>query len=308
MGVSTRPSALHRQQRASFKRAAAVLLFGFTVSVATSFASPTPEQPDIATTQSIATDNSHEVSVSTVAPGKESLSVMARLTTMSVNIAKDVMWQVRNASGELIIDATASSVESPLIPGEYIVEAQYGAVALREKVNVAAGNSVTINFVLNAGGLRVLPAVKNLAATDLATKTMVYALSGIDKGKLVAHSEMPGELIKLVAGLYRVESRMGAGNLTSVTDVRIRPGKMSAVEVVHQAGIARLSFVGSPDAKVTWDVRPIDGVSITSLEGLTQKLALKPGTYLAQANVNGEILTAKFKIVAGEERDIMLGN
>jgi hypothetical protein len=308
MGVSTRPSALHRQQRTYFRRAAAVLLFGLSVSVATSFASPTPELPDVATTQSIATDNSHEVLISNVPAGKESLSVMARLTTMSSNIAKDVMWQVRNAAGELIIDATASAVESPLAPGEYIVEAQYGAVALREKVSVAAGNSVTINFVLNAGGLRVLPALKDMATTDIDSKTLVYALSGFDKGKLVAHSEKPGELIKLVAGMYRVESRMGSGNLTSVTDVRIRPGKMSAVEVLHQAGIARLSFVGSPDAKVTWDVRPIDGVSITSLEGITQKLALKPGTYLAQARVNGEILTAKFKIVAGEERDIMLGN
>ena len=44
------------------------------------------------------------------------------------------------------------------------------------------------------------------------------------------------------------------------------------------------------------------------LDGITHKLVLKPGTYLAEAHVNGEILTAKFKIIAGEERDIMLGN
>ena len=114
--------------------------------------------------------------------------------------------------------------------------------------------------------------------------------------------------MKLPVGAYRVESRMGLGNTTAVTDVRIRAGKMSAIEVTHQAGVARLNFVGSPDAHVKWDVRPIDGIKITTLDGLTHKLALKPGTYLAEAHVNGEILTAKFKIVAGEERDIMLGN
>ena len=47
---------------------------------------------------------------------------------------------------------------------------------------------------------------------------------------------------------------------------------------------------------------------IATFEGLSQDLALKPGTYLAAAHVNGEVLTAKFKIVAGEQRDIMLGN
>jgi hypothetical protein len=112
----------------------------------------------------------------------------------------------------------------------------------------------------------------------------------------------------LPAGMFRIESRMGDGNASAVTDVRIRPGKMSAIEVRHNAGLARLNFVGAPNANVTWDVRPIDGVKFKTLNGLTHKLALKPGTYLAEAHVNGEILTAKFKIAAGEERDIMLGN
>ena len=227
---------------------------------------------------------------------------------MSTHIARDVAWQVRNEAGELVLDATANELESALVPGQYIVEAQYGAVAVRETVRLIEGNSIAVNFVLNAGGLRVLPAVKGLATSDLPSKTLVYALTEIDKGKLVAHSNTPGELLKLPAGAYRVESRMGDGNTTAVTDVRIRPGKMSAIEVNHQAGLARLNFVGSPDAQVKWDVRPIDGQKIATLDGLTHRLALKPGTYLAEAHVNGEILTAKFKIVAGEERDIMLGN
>jgi hypothetical protein len=307
MGVSTRPSKTHRQQRSFTVCALAVVLFvGTTVPALT--AAPVVEDINVEATQSIATDTTHEVSISMVAPGKETLSLAARLTTMSVNVARDVAWQVRNDSGELVLDATANELQSPLPPGEYVVEAQYGAVSLRETVRLVEGNSIAVNFVLNAGGLRVLPALKGLAATDIVARTMVYSLSGPDKGKLVAHSEQTGELLKLAAGLYRVESRMGEGNAIAITDVRVRPGKMSAIEVNHQAGIARLNFVGAPDAIVSWDVRPIDGQKITSLEGITQKLALKPGTYLAEAHVNGEILTAKFKIIAGEERDIMLGN
>jgi hypothetical protein len=305
MDVSTRPSKTHRQQRILQFCALAVVL----LSAASPALTATSEDiPDDQTTYSIAQDTAHEVAISVVAPGKEAISLVARLTAISTHIARDVAWQVRNEAGELLLDTTSNELESPLQPGLYVVEAQYGAVAVRETVRLTPGNSVAVNFVLNAGGLRVMPALKGLAASDLKSKTFVYALTGIDKGKLIAHSDEPGELLKLPAGVYRVESRMGSGNTTAVTDVRIRPGKMSAIDVTHQAGLARLNFVGSPEAKVQWDIRPIDGSKLTTLDGLTHKLALKPGTYLAEAHVNGEILTAKFKIVAGEERDILLGN
>ncbi len=307
MGVSTRPSTTHRKQRSLTTCALAVVLFASAAHPALT-AAPIIDDTDVEATQSIASDTAHEVSISMVEPGKESLALSARLTTMSLHIAKDVIWQVRNDSGELVLDATANELQSPLPPGEYVVEAQYGAVSLRETVRLVEGNSIAVNFVLNAGGLRVLSSLKGLSSDDFQPKTLVYSLSGPEKGKLITHSEHVGELLKLPAGLYRVESRMGEGNAIAVTDVRIRPGKMSAIEVNHQAGIARLNFVGAPDAKVSWEVRPIDGIKITSLAGITQKLALKPGTYLAEAHVNGEILTAKFKIIAGEERDIMLGN
>jgi hypothetical protein len=306
MGVSTRPSYIHRQQRRNTSSALAVFLFVFGASPALAAASP--DIPDVEATQSIAQDIAHEVAISVVEPGKETLSVSARLTTMSVQIARDVKWQVRNEAGELVLDTTSNELESRLAPGSYTVEAQYGAVAVRETVRVIDGSSVAVSFILNAGGLRVLPALKGISSAELPSKTLVYALGGIDKGKLIAHTEQPGEMLKLPAGLYRVESRIGDGNTSAVTDVRVRPGKISAVEVSHQAGLARLNFVGSPESHVTWDIRPIDGRKIASLEGLTHKLALKPGTYLAEAHVNGEILTAKFNIVVGEERDIMLGN
>lgn len=306
MSTSTCSSKTHRQQRILQFCALAVVLFGSVANPA--LTATTEDIPDVQTTYSIAQDTAHEVAFSVVDPGKETISLVARLTAISTHIARDVAWQVRNEAGELLLDATSNEVESPLQPGTYVVEAQYGAVAVRETVRLTSGSSIAVNFVLNAGGLRVLPSLKGLSTADLKSKTLVYALGGIDKGKLVAHSDEAGELLKLPAGVYRVESRMGTGNTTAVTDVRIRPGKMSAIEVTHQAGLARLNFVGSPEAKVQWDIRPVDGSTLTTLNGLTHKLALKPGTYLAEARVNGEILSAKFKIIAGEERDILLGN
>ena len=314
MGViSTRSSTENRQKRPLQKRLLAVFLLSaalFTPQAlsyaATSLETETPALPEI--TSSIATDTAHEVAISVVEPGSEQISLAARLTATSNSMARDIHWQIRSATGELLFDETITESIHDLVPGDYIVEADYGSVHLRETLTLPEGNSIAVSFVLNAGGLRVLPVIKGIIATEIQSQTLVYALSGPERGKLVAHSKLPGEILKLAAGHYRIESRFGAGNTTAVTDVHIRPGIMSAIDVKHQAGLARLSFVGEPGAKVTWEVRSEAGPALASFEGIAQDLALKPGTYVAAAHVNGEILTAKFKIVAGEERDIMLGN
>ncbi len=310
---STRPSTENRQKPALNKRLLAAILFAGTIIMptalsraATSLEIETPALPE--TTSSIAADTAHEVAISVVEPGSEQISLAARLTATSDDMAQNIRWQIRNAEGELLFDETVTESIHALPPGDYIVEADYGSVHLRETLTLPEGNSIAVSFVLNAGGLRVLPIIQDIIATEIQSQTLVYALSGPERGKLVAHSKLPGEVLKLAAGHYRVESRLGTGNTNAVTDVHIRPGIMSAIDVKHLAGLARLSFVGEPGAKVTWEVRDVSGPALASFEGISHDLALKPGTYVAAAHVNGEILTAKFKILAGQERDIMLGN
>jgi hypothetical protein len=307
MDESTRPSHTHRQRRADTRRAAAVSLF---LALASSEALASPSPHDILNppaTQSIANATTHEISIASVEAGQESIALAARLTTTSAFVARDVAWIVRNGSGEVLLDATANELQSPLPPGDYVIEAQYGAVSLRETVQLTEGKSVAVNFVLNAGGLRVLPEVKGLSSGDFESQVRVYALSGPQRGKLVALSDIPGEMLKLVAGTYRVESRFGKGNTVAVTDVRIRPGKMSAIELTHAAGIARLGFSGKANVLVHWTVRAADGSDVVTFEGGEERLALKPGDYVAEALVNGETRSATFTIVAGEERQILLG-
>lgn len=313
MDVSTRPSATRHQKMSLQKRLLVAFTFlaamglgplsGYSASTQTEAENTEPDA-----VASIASTGTHEISIRIVKQGEETLSLAARLTDLSPNLAANVSWQIRNDQGELIADETTTELTKSLPPGDYIVEANYGTVQLRESLALPKGNSIAVNFVLNAGGLRVLPGLKGLPSIELDNHTLVYALSGPLKGKLIAHSSTPGEIFKLAAGQYRVESRFGGGNSVAVADVRVRPGRMSAVEVKHSGGLARLSFVGSPAAKVKWDIKESDGHIVASLEGLEHRLALKPGTYRAEAHVDGEVLMAQFKIGAGEERDILLGN
>jgi hypothetical protein len=311
MGVSTRPSQKHRQMPAFMKRGLAVLSFSALCIVTPSPLSAATGTEDAAAPEivsSIAQDASHEVAIRNVGAGNEEISLSARLSTAANTLAESVSWEIRSKSGELLHKGDHTEFNTKLSPGQFTIEARYGAVSIREELTLVEGHALTVNFVLNAGGLRVLPVLKDMSSDGMDTHTLVYALSGPGKGRLVSHSRTAGEILKLAAGQYRVESRLGQGNAIAVTDVRVRPGRMSAVEVKHQAGVARLSFVGSANATVDWSVSQVGGTVIAQASGLNQALALRPGLYLAEARVNGETLTAKFKIDVGQERDILLGN
>ena len=119
---------------------------------------------------------------------------------------------------------------------------------------------------------------------------------------------MPGEILRVKAGDYRIESRFAAGNAVAVADVHVKPGVMSAVEIDHAAGLARLSYVGAPDADVSWLVTDEKGEALPAIAGLSANVVLKPGAYVAKAQIGNELLTASFDILAGQQRDILLGN
>lgn len=315
MDVSTRPSHIRRRNALPARRRLAAFLFMSIAMVSVTTATHVNAALSVdemmqkgAVTGSLPPDTAHEVSITVAKPGQEQLSLSARLTTNGTNLAKDVSWAVRDANGEMQFEETSSEATRHLAPGDYIVEAQYGSVGVRQVVTLVPGNSVSINFVLNAGGLRVLPTLKGIATNDLVSQTLVYASTGLATGQLIAHSERPGELLKLPAGPYRVETRFGEGNAVAVTDVNIKPGKLSALEINLHAGIARLSFVGAPDATVDWTVKPEQGPAVATFKGIEKHLALKPGTYIAEARVNGEVLSASFIINDGEQRNILLGN
>jgi hypothetical protein len=311
MDASTRPSAIRRQQLQLNKRALAAFLFVLIPSILPVVAAQNASIPLEAAPETVASITKSPVqaiAIGVVNPGEERVTLSAHVADLQSDPATGVRWQLRNELHELIYDETADEFSKALPPGIYFVEASYGNAILREQFTLLEGNRLSIGFALNAGALRVLPKLKDIVTTEITSQTLVFAISGPDRGKLVAKSGVAGEVLTLGAGLYRVENRFGPGNTVVVTDVRVRPGLISGLEVTHLGGLARFAFAGTPSAKVYWEVKAQGGRGVASFEGQQQEIALKPGIYLAEASVEGELLTAQFKISAGEERDILLGN
>jgi hypothetical protein len=250
----------------------------------------------------------HPVALEMVKPGREGLELTARLTEDSPIIEGRISWTVRSATGKTVYDSESGSVDISVPPGDYVVDAAYGAASVSSTVSLPRGSRLMVSFVLNAGGLSVESKMDSDALPPARPRVRVFALDGADEGQLVAASADAGEIIRLPAGRYRVESRLAAGNAAAVTDVSVKPGVISKVGITVKAGLARLSFVGSPSAKVTWAVEDSNGARVALRDGLTANLLLTPGHYKATAAAGGEMLTATFRIGAGQTRDILLGN
>jgi len=241
----------------------------------------------------------HPVAIEVVKPGREGLELTARLTEDGDILSRDIAWTVRTAEGETVHESGAGSVDISLSPGDYVVEAAYGAAIEQRSVSLPEGTRLMVSFIMEAGGLSIaeFPAGR--------PHVRVFALA---TDRLVAAEDTTGGIIRLPAGRYRVESRAAAGNAAAVTDVEVKAGRVSTIAITHKAGLARLAFVGSPAAQVSWAVEDARGRNIASESGLNANLLLTPGTYTAHAKVGDELLTATFRIASGEARDIMLGN
>jgi hypothetical protein len=223
-------------------------------------------------------------------------------------IERPVTWTISSISGEAIYAVEIPVAQVAVKPGGYLVDIKYGAVHLSQSVSVAVGTKLIASFVLDAGGIRILPRLQGLGLPAMPARNLVFALNGVRRGQLIATSQQPGEILRVPAGDYRIESRFDSGNARAVADVRVKPGFMSAVEIDHVAGLARLAFAGAPDARVLWRVADENGNALPPIFGLSADVVLKPGDYTAVAETGGETLIAKFAIAAGQSRDIVLGN
>lgn len=250
----------------------------------------------------------HDIAIELVKPGNEGLELSARLSESSGLIERDIAWTLRDSQGTVVYDKSTELAAIAVPPGDYSVEAFYGSASFSQNLTLLEANRLIVSFVLDVGGIRVLPRVKGLGLAPTQTQSLVYALSGPSRGKLITISKMPGEILRVKAGDYRIESRFATGNAVAVADVHVKPGVMSAVEIDHAAGLARLSYVGAPDADVSWSVTNEKGEALPAIAGLSASVVLKPGAYVAKAQIGNELLTASFDITAGQERDILLGN
>ena len=287
MHAATTRARLHRHRRSGLAATLAVAVFS-CASTLPAFAA-----------------QAHGLAIELVKPGREGLELSARLTPDGGELQHNISWNIRSPDGVTVYSGDEGTADVSLPPGDYVVDASYGATVLTELVSIPAATRLRVSLVLDAGGLKVEPLVSGIAVPPVASRVRVFSMDG---KRLMAVSVKPGEIIRLPEGTYRVESQVSTGNVKAVADVHVTAGRVATVKIAHKAGLARLAFVGSPNSTVRWEVEDGSGSAIAARSGLNANVTLLPGTYTARALVGAELLTATFNIAEGEVRDIMLGN
>lgn len=298
MDASTRPPPKRHQatRHLAWGLVAVLMLHG-----PTGFASKPalPVQPPTVFT----TPAAHEIAITTVKPGQEGLQLSARLTENSTESVSDVEWLVTDSGGAKLFNGITSKADAGLPPGEYQVSANYGAAHLVQSLTIHEGTKLAVSFILNAGGLRVLPRIKELGQPGVPSLSKIYALSGAERGQLVATSYTPGEVLKVAAGEYRVESRFQQGNALVITDIKVRPGIMSSLNIDHVAGVVHLSSE-TAGSSVDWVITDAAGIALSFTTGPSLDLVLQPGSY--KVEIAGVGLAKKFRIDQGREIEVNL--
>ncbi len=247
--------------------------------------------------------------------GDEGLRLRGQITSSTAPITRPIDWaayKVEDAKADRwrkIANVATPVASISLPPGQYVVRATYGAARAAKVLVVKPGKRIDATFILNAGGLRVLPALAFMdTPKGVVAKHWVFGAVPQENGKrrLFAQSDLIGEVIRLNAGTYSLVSRFGNANAVVETDVTIRPGMLTEVEINHKVGLVTLLLNGAGQANdpVKWQLVDSKGTIVFRAEGSETAQVLVPGKYRATAEYRGKAYTSEFAVEIGEKKTV----
>ncbi|MBO0765387.1 MAG: hypothetical protein J2P50_12470 [Hyphomicrobiaceae bacterium] len=245
------------------------------------------------------------------APGQ--VSVVAHLTDASPPITQGLVWRVfRDKAGpggeaQLVSTSKEASPTLKLEPGIYHINVALGRANLTRKVTVASEQPIREKFVLNAGGLRIVPVLTSGEPAN--EKLVIYDVESDERDEYgqrvkVVTGARAGLVLRLNAGNYSIVSTYGDANAVARADVSVEAGKLSEVTLAHAA--ARVSFKlvtrggGDAIADTQWSVLNGQGEAIKQSSGALPTHVLAPGSYVVRAKHAGRSYSRDFAVKAGD--------
>jgi len=198
-----------------------------------------------------------------------------------------------------------------LAPGEYIVNVAFGRANLTRRISVGPEQGAQERFVLNAGGLRIIPALAgHEPINEKAVSYEIYSDERDQHGQRVrvASGIRPGIIVRLNSGLYNIVGSYGDANAIARADVTVEAGKISEATLTHAAGMATFKLVarsgGDAFADTQWSLVNAQGEVVKESSGALPTHILAPGTYTVSAKNAGEVFQKTFTLRAGQSLQV----
>jgi hypothetical protein len=244
--------------------------------------------------------------------GQGEIIMNAYLTDNSPPIAKGLVWRVfRDQAGPggkpaLVSTHREASPTLKLDPGDYHINVALGRAYLTRKIAVAADRTTKERFVLNAGGLRVIPA---LASGEPANEKVTFDVESNDRDEFgqrmkVVTGVKTGVVLRLNAGIYGLVSTYGDANAVTRADVTVEAGKLSDVTLTYSAAKVSFRLVtrggGEAIADTQWAITNDHGDPVKESSGALPTHFLAPGAYAVRATHAGRSYGRDFTVKSGD--------
>lgn len=254
-----------------------------------------------------------------VGGGAGQVTLSAVLTEDGQAIERGLVWRVfRDKPGsdgkpQLVAKQLETTPTLRLEPGMYVVNVAFGRANLTRRITIAGGASTQERFVLNAGGLRIVPVLAGgEAINEKAVSYDIYSDERDQHGQRikVTSGMKPGVVVRLNSGIYNVVSSYGDANAVARADVTVEAGKLTEATLSHAAGKATFKLVaragGEAFADTQWTIANLQGETVKESVGALPTHILAPGTYMVSAKNAGEVFRRNFTLQAGESVEVEL--
>lgn len=244
-------------------------------------------------------------------PGQVTLA--AFLTEESQAIQQGLVWRVfrEKAGGDgkhpLVTTVREATPTLRLEPGAYLVNVALGRANLTRKITVSGEQPLQERFVLNAGGLRVIPVL--LDGEPASERSVSYDVQSDERDqhgeriKVVAGAKA-GVVLRLNAGIYSIVSTYGDTNAVARADVTVEAGKLTEVKLPHAAAKVTFKLVtrrgGDAIADTQWHLATLQGEQVRDSSGALPTHILAPGTYVVSARHAGRVYRQEFNVKSGD--------
>ena len=233
-----------------------------------------------------------EITETTVPPGGESLSLAARLVKNGGLIVRPIQWRIyRLDEGKgapvLLHEALRPRQRLALSPGSYGVEVRYGQRKAWHVLHLRPGKSQRVVFVLNVGGIRMLSTLEGVRAPGHGPVEYRVLKAAVSGWREVTRTRTPGEIVRLPAGRYRVESLFLNGNVKASADVLVKPGRLHSLHLRVKASLAEV--VGAPRK---WEIVARDNSWRWRGSGAA-RMVLAPGSYVWRTDNGERVITVR---------------
>lgn len=260
-------------------------------------------------------------SPSTLAPGDEAggqvaVSLTAYLTDDSQPIVQGLVWRIyRDGPGTTAAPVPLSTQRTAnprlrLEPGDYLINVAYGRANLTRRVSVTSQSSEE-RFVLNAGGLRVIPVL--IDGRPAAGQPVSFDVQSDERDQYgqrtnIVTGAKPGIVLRLNSGIYNIVSIYGDANAVGRADISVEAGKLTEVTLVHPAAEVSFKLVtrrgGDAISDTQWNIANANGDTVRDSAGALPRHFLAPGSYIVTARHAGRTFRREFAVKAGDVANI----